>query len=461
MRPQRILAALIVIVAFVAGCSGRSDNGGGSEESAAGGGSGSSAVSSSFGDLSDVCQDGSAKGATALGVTDDQISIGVMSDVGFTKNSEFGDAAKVFTAWCNDNGGINGRKLVATVHDTRFMAVRPAVTAACKEDFALVGGGAALDGLGTKERLGCLLPNFAAQTSQVAELGSDLLVQAAPAQKLGYMPYYQFRYWLVNDAYPDSADKVGIINGDSPVTKVLGEMQVESVEAAGGKFVYNDLYPASGVSDWTPYAQSIKNKGVKGLIFYGEYKQLAKLESVLSGMNYKLDWIDPTNNAYGQPFLDLLGPSAEKQNNLVDLSGVLPNESTEPAMEDLKKLYATYAPDVALTTPAVRAFSSWLLFAKSAASCGSDLTRKCLYDTAVKETAWTAGGLQAAQDLTPGAAPSPCFNVEQATANGWQAADFKPDNGPYRCNIPVKKTTADYGSGVTLADVGKSSSDLK
>ena len=37
-------------------------------------------------------------------MTDTEIKIGVFSDVGFTKTAEFGDAAKVFTSWCNDNG---------------------------------------------------------------------------------------------------------------------------------------------------------------------------------------------------------------------------------------------------------------------------------------------------------------------------------------------------------------------
>ncbi|MEE3849499.1 ABC transporter substrate-binding protein [Gordonia sp. LSe1-13] len=461
MRAQRILAAAVVITAFVAtGCGGRE---GGGTESTGGEGGGESSVSSSFGDLSEVCTDGSASGASAQGVTDSEIKVGTFSDVGFTKVSEFGDAAKVFTSWCNDNGGINGRTLTATVRDTKFMAVRQEMTKACKEDFALVGGGAALDALGTKERLTCLLPNFPAQTSQVAELDSDLIVQASPSQTFGYMPYYQFRYWLVQEAYPDSANAVGIINADSPVSKVLGDMQLESTEAAGGTFVYNDLYPASGVSDWTPYAQSIKDKGVKGLIFYGQYSQLAKLESVLTGMNYKLDWIDANNNAYGEKFIPLLGPSADYQNNVVDLGGVLPLESDAEAMEQLKELYAKYAPGAEITMPAVRAFSAWLLFAKSAVSCGDDLTRSCVYDTATQESEWTAGGLQAAQNLAPDAAPSPCFNVEKATGDGWVAADFQPDDGAFRCDIPVKEMadTARYGSGMTLSDVGLSMGDVK
>lgn len=463
MRAQRVLATGIVLVAFAAaGCGGR--DGSGTEESgggAGGGGGSSSSVSSSFGDLNNVCQNGSAKGATAQGVTDDQIQVGVLSDVGFTQNSEFGDAAKVFTSWCNDNGGINGRKLVATTRDTKLMAVRQQMSEACKQDFALVGGGAALDALGTKERLSCLLPNFPAQVSQMSELGADLSVQASPSQVFGYLPYYQFREWLLKDAYPQSANAIGIINGDSPVTKVLGDLQTETVKAAGGTFVYNDLYPAAGVSDWTPYAQAIKNKGVKGLIFFGDYKQLAKLESVLTSMNYKPDWIDANNNAYSQSFLDLIGPSASQQNNLVDLGGVLPIESTDPVMKQVKDLYKKYAPDATITLPALRAFSSWLVFAKSAASCGDKVTRACVLGAATKETQWTAGGLQAPQNLMPGAAPSPCFNVEKATANGWQAADFGPDQGAYRCNIPVKKWTGQYGNGMKLSDVGKSMSDVQ
>ena len=474
MKASSTPVALLAVAAralLVAGCGGRDGSGGTESESGADKTS-SSEISSSFGDLGEVCAKGSAKGATAQGVTDTDIKIGVFSDVGFTKKSEFGDAAKVFTSWCNDNGGVAGRKITVNIRDTKLMGVRQEMVKACKEDFALVGGGAALDGLGTKDRLTCLLPSFPAQTSQVAALDSDLQIQPAPAQTFGYMPYYQFRKWLLTEAYPDSAQKVGIINGDSPVTKVLGDMQIESTEAAGGAFVYNNLYPASGVSDWTPYAQGIKDKGVKGLIFYGQYEQLAKLEAVLTGMNYKLDWIDANNNSYSASFPTLLGTSADAQNNLVDLSGILPLESTEPAMEQLKALYQRYAPGAEITAPAVRAFSSWLVFAKAAADCGDELTRSCLYEKIGAESAWTAGGLQAAQNLKPGrasgatgdaTAPSGCFNIMKVTSKGWEVADFKPDEGAYRCDIDPRPMAdkSRYGKGLTLADVGKSMNDFK
>ena len=271
MKSHRMLIALMAAVLLVAGCSGRSGDGG--EEEQGGGGSVSSAsdIASGFGDLSDVCQGGSASSAPTQGVTAQDIKVGVFSDVGFNKNAEFVNAANVFTSWCNELGGINGRKVVANIRDSRLMDVRKQMLNACRDDFALVGGGAALDGLGVKERVSCLLPSFPAQVAQLTSVGSALEVAADPTQVPGYDPYFGFRQWLIKDAHPDSANAVGIINGDSPVTKVLGEQAVESTEAAGGTFVYNDLYPGMGVSDWTPYAQAMKSKGVKGLIFYGEF----------------------------------------------------------------------------------------------------------------------------------------------------------------------------------------------
>ncbi|MBD0321780.1 MAG: ABC transporter substrate-binding protein [Aldersonia sp.] len=454
-----VVALAAVSLMLVAGCSGRS----GSETNADSGGEkeSTSQASGDFGQLSGVCGPGDAKAASAQGVTADEIKVGVFSDVGFTKNSEFVDAAKVFTSWCNEAGGINGRKITADTRDAKLMEVRQRMLEACKEDFALVGGGAALDGLGVKERLNCLLPSFTAQASQPQSVGADLDIAAAPTRVAGYDPYFGFRTWLLKEAYPESAAAVGIINGDSPVTKSLGPQAIEAIQAAGGTVVYDELYPAMGVSDWTPYAQGIKNKGVKGLVFYGDFKQLAKLEESLTTMDYKLDWIDANSNAYSQSFLDLLGKSASYQNNVLDLGGVAPLESSEPAIEQVKQMYEQYAPDAQITLPAVRAISSWLLFAKSAGSCGDELTRKCVYDAARGETAWMAGGLQAPVDVSQPKVQGPCFNIEQATADGWQSADFQPDNGLYRCDTPPFKLQGDYGAPLTLAAVGKSMSDVQ
>jgi hypothetical protein len=455
VRTTPIVAAVLTVALIATGCGGRSGSPGRGEAA------GSAATATGdFGDLKGVCRAGTATSSPAQGVTASEINLGVFTDMGFSKKPELVDAAKVFTSWCNDSGGVNGRKLVAHTRDAKITEVRQRMIEACREDFALVGGSAALDGAGVKDRLSCTLPDFPAQLTQNENLGSDLqLLQYTGAHYDRYSGYFR---WLLKEAYPASSGAVGVLIGDAPMTRVLGEKLRESLPAQGATLVYSDLYPMQGISDWTPYAQAIKSKGVKGLVFYGDFASLAKLEQVLTTIGYRPDWIDANNNAYGSAFLKLAGNSLATQNNLADLSGIHPLEdaASHPAVRQVLDLYQRYAPDAEVTMPALRAFSMWLLFAKAAASCGDALTRRCVYDAARKETAWTGAGLTAPVDLSTSDRPVPCFNVVRATPDGWRPADFKPDRGAYRCDAPSYRYTGSFPKPVTLADVGKSMSDV-
>ncbi|WP_030612186.1 ABC transporter substrate-binding protein [Streptomyces fulvoviolaceus] len=456
---RRLLIGTVTATALLlAGCSTHSGSETGEDASATPGAGSTAQASADFGTLKNVCGPGTAKSSTVQGVTDTSIQVGVMSDIGFTKNSEFPDAAKVFTSWCNAAGGINGRKITPVTHDTRLMQVREGVLDACKSDFAMVGGGSALDGLGVADRLKCLLPDFPAQSTQA--VGSDLQALAT-GSGVGYFAYSGYYTWLIKDKYPDSAQKVGIIAGDSPVSKVFLSQYKESIAGLGGKVSYTNLYPAAGVSDWTPYAQAIKSKGVKGLTFLGDFASLAKLEQALTNIGYAPDWIDANSNAYGPAFLQLAGTALAEQHNYAELSATAPLESASasPATQQVIDLFKKYAPDKHVTYPVLRAFSAWTLFATSARDCAT-VTRKCVYENAVKQTAWTGGGLQAPTDLSKKDVPPKCYSIVEATAKGWQAADFQPDNGPYRCDAPAYKFKGDYGKPATLADVGKSMSDV-
>jgi ABC-type branched-subunit amino acid transport system substrate-binding protein len=452
------VTALAVLLA--AGCSTRSDDDPDPGRQNSPAAQETETASSDFGTLKGVCGPGTAEKSTAQGVTDDTVQVGVLSDVGFTKKSEFVDTAEVFTSWCNDAGGINGRKIEAVSRDTRFTEVRQRTIEACKEDFALVGGGAALDSLGVKDRLKCLLPNFPAQSSQIGAIGSDLQVIASQPTA-GYFQYSGYYSWLMKEKYSESADRVGVIAGDSPVTKVMSAQFEEAVAGLGGKVSYTDLYPASGVSDWTPYAQAVKEEGVRGLVFLGDFASLAKLEQALTNIDYAPDWIDANSNAYGPAFPQLAGAALAEQHNYAELFATAPLESAadNPATQQAVDLFEKYAPGKQLTYPALRAFSSWLLFATAARDC-TTLTRACVYENARKNTDWTAGGLQAPFDLTS-EEPTTCFAVVEATAEGWRPADFDPDQGAFRCDGPAYKYKGDYGKPATLASVGKSLSDLK
>ena len=466
MRPQlRTIAAIAAIALLSAACS-RS----GSTSSTSSTSSGAPAASTTptaaagdFGSLKGVCHGGSATGATDQGVTASQITAGVLTDEGFTHLPDLVNAAKVFTSWCNAAGGIDGRKLVADVHDTQLLQVVQAMTAACGKDFTLVGNSEGLDGLAVKTRLSCLLPEFPAQTVMPQNLGSALQAYVLNWGH-SYSPYAGYYRWLLQQQYPDSAKHVAILYGQSPITAPLVAAEAATIKAEGGSIAYNGVFPALGVADWTPYAEAIKTHDIKGFVFYGEYTQLISLEQVLTNMNYKLDWIDANSNAYGQPFIQLAGKSLAFQHNYAALSGIYPLEkaSSNPADNQLVSLFAKYAPGQPVTLQAVQAFSSWLLFAESAETCGSNLTRKCVFDAALKQTAWNGGGLQATVNLSQTNAPPPCYNVEEATPSGWVAAPFHPNSGSYACGGPVFKVQGSYWpSGASLSQVGKSLSDLK
>src|SRR6266567_1328018 len=91
------------------------------------------AVSGDFTDLKAVCKPGKTSSAPTQGVTASQIKTGVFTDMGFTKNPEFVNAAKVFTSWCNAAGGINGRKLVADTRDTQMTSIRQRMIESCRD----------------------------------------------------------------------------------------------------------------------------------------------------------------------------------------------------------------------------------------------------------------------------------------------------------------------------------------
>ena len=115
-------------------------------------GAASSTSSTTFGTLPSPCGTGHATGATDQGVTNSTINIAYGDDRGFSGSpgldQEMGDAVKAMIAWCNAQGGINGRKIVGDYYDSAVTNVGIVMTQACKTDFMLVGEGFALDGAG-------------------------------------------------------------------------------------------------------------------------------------------------------------------------------------------------------------------------------------------------------------------------------------------------------------------------
>jgi hypothetical protein len=101
------------------------------------------------------------------------------------------------------------------------------------------------------------------------------------------------------------------------------------------------------------------------------------------------------------------------------------------------------------------------MFAQSVKACGSDVTRRCVYDNAKKIHAWTGGGLHAETD--PGKnVGTLCFALVKATPKGFVNVDIDPNEGIFNCSKQNRVSLpGPFPKPTTLADVGKRLSDLK
>lgn len=461
MRRARWPAAVVVVVLIAAACSRDSSDTPAStpetpESSAEG------TATGDFGTLENVCQEGDASGATAQGVTNNEIRVATFADPGFAGrpglNQEFFDSAQTFAAWCNAAGGINGRKIVVDERDSALFDYQARIAEACAEDFFMVGGGAVFDDAGVEDRLSCLLPDIAGFAVTPEARGADLVVQPVPNSN-EVLAIGTFN-WL-GEEFPESLDHIGVLTGNLPTTISQARQQQEAVEALGWTVVYDDQYPAAGPTTWAPYAAALKEKGVKGLIWVGEPENLAKLSQALRDAEYPLEWVRADANHYDEKLIDVGGDAVE---NVFIHSNFYPFEEADdnPATQQYLDAFAQYSPEGKdRAYLGLQGWSAWLLFAQAARDCGSDLTRSCVYDNAKQVHDWTGGGLHISGD--PGTnTPGDCYTIVQATPGGFTRPDIHPDDGIFRCGDEnLYEFQGDYGTGATLADVGLTQGDLE
>ncbi len=458
-----LLVAVALVVTACTRSSSETETGAAATTAPSGGGGEPAGGAGDFGDLTEVCGPGDASGATAQGVTDDSIKIGTISDPGFVGrpglNQELFDATEVFTSWCNDAGGINGRKIEVTERDAALTEYKQRITEACQEDFMLVGGGAVFDDAGQVERLTCLLPDIPAYQVSPEARASDLAVRPLPTA-LDELPVAAFRY--VAEAFPGSTDAVGFLTGNVPATVFVDAQNQEAADQLGWTTAYQAQYNAVGEASWTPFAEAMQSSGVKGLVYTGEPENLAKLLQAVSDIGYELEWTITSANAIDAGFIDVGGQAVQ---NVFMVTAVVPPLLADEnlATQQYLDLFEQYLPDgKSEALLGYNSFSAWLLFATAAKECGSDLTRSCVFEQAKMITEWTGGGLHSASNPAESESPR-CLLVIEASPDGFAVPDgFEQTDGLFGCaENNVITLTDDYGEGTTLESVGKSLDDLE
>jgi ABC-type branched-subunit amino acid transport system substrate-binding protein len=454
------VAALIALAIAVVGC-GRSDNtSNASDDNSASSGATTTAPSttSSFGNLSHICGPapaGATLKATDTGVTATDIQVSAFSDVGFSGrpglNQELFDSSTAFTKWCNDAGGINGRKINLKLRDAALTAFQQRVIEACNEhDFMMVGGGAAFDDTGQKERLACGLPNVAAYVVSPQAVSADLtyvpVINPGPHTLL----IGDLRY--LGDKFPDATKKIGLLTAGISSTQILAKKLQEALGQLGWKIVYNAQYNPAGEATWRPLAEGLRSAGAKGVIWVGEPVFFGKFIEAANAAGYEPDFFRTDGNGYDQSLIKNGGP--QLQNAYVPsvfYPFLDPSEAAKnPATKQYRDLIEKYLGSKGhITGLGVQSVSAWLLFATAARDCGADLTRDCVWANIGKQTKWTGGGLHAAQNVA-GHAPGNCEVTLEATTKGFNTVDSGANHGVYTCDAKnVATLKGDYGQGAT------------
>ncbi len=456
----RHVVAVVAVVGVVGAACGRSNDSTATGDDSTGGTSGTTPTTSSagpgpgeFGDLGKICGPapaGTTLSATDKGVTADSIQIGTIADPGYTGrpgvNQELFDTATTFSQWCNEAGGINGRKIDLRLRDAKLTEHQARIIEACDEgDFMLVGGYGIFDDQGQKERLACGLPDIGSATNPAAVM-SDLMLKPIPNS--GHDLSIGDLYWL-EKKFPEATQKIGFLTGAIALTISSANKAKEAMDSLGWKVVYDEQFNPAGETSWRGFVEGMKSAGVRGFIWGADPTALAAVLKAMDEIEFHPDFVRAGGNIYDPLLLTEGGQAANGTYIMSSTYPVLDPEMAKenPATQQYLDLAAEYNPNGKIAEQGVLSFSAWLLFAKAVSECGADVTRDCVWAKATSVTDWTGGGLTARQNLATGRA-SECFVEIEAKDGKYVFPDISPNDGVFNCDPKnVFALHGDYGTG--------------
>ncbi len=120
-----------------------------------------------------------------------------------------GDSIKAFIKWCNDQGGINGRKIVGDFYDAKITLANNVMTTACAKDFMLVGEGFAADGAAEATRVKCNMVTAEGYSVLAAFANGPMQYQGVP-NPADFQPASV--YFQMAKLYPDAVKKYALMD---------------------------------------------------------------------------------------------------------------------------------------------------------------------------------------------------------------------------------------------------------
>jgi hypothetical protein len=389
--------------------------------------------------LGRICSPGSASDSTARGVGAKSIDIATFADPGNTVepglNIEFFQAAKAFAAWCNASGGINGRMIVVDTRDAALFNSGQVTDQACQQDFMSVGGGMALDQPAVPVRVNCGLGQISGFVVSSQAVSAPLQVNPTGENNTLIEAGW---YGALARKYPQAIKHFGTGSLNTPSALAPYEKWRDAALQQGYKLVNWQLVPLS-VPDWTSYVVQSQTKGVQALQPPAP-PVITPYFQAMTTAGYNPAFMLLTSQYYQSSTL-----KAAAQTHLPPTYVALqvwPFElaSQSPGLQQLQQIMKRYSSPSPVNFNDATAFDSWVLFAKSATACGSNLTVSCVLSTAASQRNWSGGGLAApvAQLALSNANPTPsdCFALMQVASGhfAYAKAVTRPNTQIWQCS---------------------------
>jgi hypothetical protein len=432
----RLIAVLAALVVVVAACSSDRDEpattADDTETTEASDEGGDGIPTDSFGTLETPCGEGEGGPAGDQGVTEDQIVIGYGDDAGFPTSPglshETSDAIEAMIAWCNDQGGINGREIVGNYYDAAITNVTNAMTQACSEVFMLVGEAWALDSAQEETRVGCGLPAVPTYSVSPEFANGPLAVQPVPNPADIYTAGWAGQ---IAELFPEEVQSASVMYGNFAATIDTKDKVLQTFDDFGFEFLDCPIeYNIAGESDWKPFAQRLSDCGAEVVYYSGQpYPNMQNLLDDAAQVGYSPIWLVDLN-AYLRSFAEW--NATGNGDNVYLRTAFYPFEQADdvPALQQYLDIVEANGGDTSLL--GVQSTSAFLLWATAADACGADLSRQCVLDELDGITSWEAGGLHT--ETNPGEnLPPECGMLLKLDGTSWVQA-YPEEEGEMVCN---------------------------
>lgn len=418
------------------GATGASGTAGGTTGGAATAGGSGGAGSS--GATTASCNSSNNGGATATGVTANQILIGNIASIsgvapGLTQSAQ--QATEAFADYVNSQGGICGRMLKVQPYDDQNDAGQNAAdaTQACSSDFALVGSASGFDNGGASAIQSCGIPDVAAELS-THEMGEVPNAFGASPGNAVYWPLGP-AVWLKSQ-YPSAITKAAMIYLNVPATQEQAQSEMQAYTSVGFKYVYTAAVSPTE-PNYAPYVAAMQNDGVQYVTEYSDDNSAARLVQAMAQAGWHPQVVDLFSEEYTPAFLS--EAQGDANGDLLLMATAAYNEaSSNPGMQTFLSWMDRVAPGFKQDIFAEFAWSAGLAFLQAAEAVGPDLTRPALIAQLQKIGSWDGDGVQPTDESFGQKIPSPCFSYFKISGSGY-ARVYPSAPNTYDCSTPLFK----------------------